>query len=194
MESRAGRGAAASTLSQFDDRFEFRAGAPTGAQGLFRTASQICEIHLVPKKDSGNAFAKQVVTLASATDGSDEQPTAPYTVTGMDKFWDPRAITGDNIRERPYANIYAKVTTQSNTFRVHYRAQSIRKARSVGPGRFDPAADSVTSDYRGSALIDRRIDPEDPRILDYATRRNANDRPLDDFYSFRVLENKRFNP
>jgi hypothetical protein len=112
----------------------------------------------------------------------------------MDRFWSPRAITGDNIRERPYANIYAKVTTQSNTFRVHYRAQSIRKARSVGPGRFDPAADSVTSDYRGSALIERRIDPEDARILDYATRRNANDRPLDDFYSFRVLENKRFNP
>jgi hypothetical protein len=58
----------------------------------------------------------------------------------------------------------------------------------------DLNADSIASDYRGSALIERRIDPEDPRLrtLDYAT--NASAPPLDNFYNFRVLERKRFNP
>jgi uncharacterized protein (TIGR02600 family) len=196
-----GRGATATTtLSQFDDRFEFKTGAsalPAAACGLFRTASQICEVHLVPKKvrgEGGNLFAKEVFSgvAVSPTDGSDQNPSTPYSWTKMTDFWTPRSITGENLRERPYANIYAKVTTQSNTFRVHYRAQAIRKARSVDPNTFDPKADSVTSDFRGSAMIERRIDPEDSRLPDYTTSPNA--RPLDDFYSFRVLENKRFAP
>lgn len=195
LESRASRGGN-STLHQFDARFEFNTAMPAATHGLFRAASQICEIHLVPKKVSGTNPAKVIDASSSAadltSDGSDASPGTLYSYASMGDFWNPRAITGDNVKERPYANIYAKVTTQSNTFRVHYRAQAIRKARSVSPTTFDPNKDTVSSDYRGSALIERRIDPADPRIPDYAA--NPSARPLGDFYNFRVLENKRFAP
>jgi hypothetical protein len=104
-------------------------------------------------------------------------------------------LTGDNTKERPYANIYGKICTQSNSFRVHFRTQALRKARSTRGSVFDPVNDSVLTDYRGSALIERRIDPTDTRIPDYgASTDPTNLPPLDDFYQFRVLEVKRFMP
>jgi hypothetical protein len=177
------------TLSQFENRFNFveQSGQPDMAPpkalaGLFRTASQICEVHLIPKKDNGG-------------DGSDTGSNA-YTVSEMSsQFWASRRLTGDNVRERPYANIYGKITTQSNTFRVHFRAQALKKARSSVNTTFDPDVDAVLNDYRGSALIERRIDPSDTRIPDYGASANPTSLPpLDDFYRFRVLEMKRFMP
>jgi len=192
------------TLGQFERRFEFGSSesggstlnTPAGTRGLFRTASQICEIHLIPKKIAGSS--PSVVTTSSApaaTEGGDPNVDTPYNDTEEIKtFWEARAPTGDNARERPYAHIYQKITTQSNTFRVHYRAQTLRKARSVDPNQFDPALETVTSDYRGSALIERRINPDDVDIPDYATPANYSAAPLDQHYKFRVLENKRFAP
>lgn len=196
LETQAGRGGTNATLHQFDARFEFSADLPAGTHGLFRAASQICEIHLVPQKVSGSNPAKTISGNSPAadyvSDGSDSSPTTAYSYKAMGDFWKPRALTGDNVKERPYANIYGKITTQSNTYRVHYRAQAIRKARSVAPYEFNPNKDTISSDYRGSALIERRIDPADSRIPDYAA--NPSARPLDEFYYFRVLENKRFAP
>jgi hypothetical protein len=62
----------------------------------------------------------------------------------------------------------------------------------IGTDVFVAGVDTVASDYRGSALIERRIDPNDTRLPDYAT--NAGAPSLDQFYSFRVLERKRFTP
>ena len=178
------------TLSQFENRFNFVQTpgepdmAPSLAQaGLFRTASQICEVHLIPKKVTGG-------------DGADTGGASAYKVSEMSSvFWATRRLTGDNVRERPYANIYGKITTQSNTFRVHFRAQSLKKARSSTRNVFDPDVDAVLTDYRGSALIERRIDPSDSRIPDYGASTSPTSLPpLDDFYRFRVLEMKRFMP
>ena len=191
------------TLSQFDARFEFDASTvgsqyvPGQAMGLFRTASQICEVFLLPKKIPGNTpppnlVASAPLTITEAlTDGSDANVTTPYRPADMSNFYAVRGVTGDNVKERPYANIYQKITTQSNTYRVHYRVQTIRKARSTAPGVFDSTKDSVTSDYRGSSLIERRINPNVVNV-DYAQNPNAT--PMSQFYSFRVLESKRFQP
>ena len=193
-----GRGTsqAQGVVAQFEARFEHSPSVPAGAQGLFRTASQICEVHLIPQKVAGTSPAQPVIAgqQTSPTDGSDEQPTSPYNVANINTFWEARQITGDNLRERPYATIYGKITTRTNTIRVHFRAQSLRKARSIDPAEVDLRSDTISSDYRGSALIERRIDPEDARIrnLDYAVNPAAP--PLDEFYNFRVLERKRFNP
>jgi uncharacterized protein (TIGR02600 family) len=176
------------TLGQFDARFRFLGSAPGAAHGLFRTASQICEVHLLPR----------VIPSLNANDGGDITPGGVYTVANMtagnpaNNFWMNRAITGENVRERVYTNIYNKVTTQSNTFRVHFKAQVIKKARSVAPDEFDITKENAVSEYRGSALIERKIDPNDPRIPDYAV--NPSAQPLDAFYRFRVLETKRFTP
>lgn len=182
-----------STLGHMEARFNFTASLlPAAVSGLFRTASQIAETHLVPHK-IGGALAASVETADTRyTDGSDSAPTTPYTFVAMASFWQPRSATGENLREKPYTNIYGKVTTQSNTYRVHYRAQVIRKARSAAVDEFSPTVDSVTSDYRGSSVIERRIDPADPRLPNYGKTPSAQ--PLDRYYNYRILEARRFTP
>lgn len=41
-------------------------------------------------------------------------------------------LTGDNSRERPYATIYPRLTTKSNTYTVHMCVQPLKKVKS-GP-------------------------------------------------------------
>jgi hypothetical protein len=53
----------------------------------------------------------------------------------------------------------------------------------------------VISEYRGSTLLERYIDPNDlsAAIPDYA-QVGFNQAPLDSYYRFHALETKRFNP
>jgi hypothetical protein len=89
----------------------------------------------------------------------------------------------------------SRLTTRSNTYQVHVRAQTIRKARSVGPEKFDATKDSVTSEYRGSAVLERYIDLTDLRLksLDFATAAPGT-KTLDSYHRIRVLNQKRFDP
>ena len=183
------------TLKQFEEKFNNTATGPNhDAQrfrGLFRTASQICEIHLIPDVSKGWSLGgEQQTPLTNISNGNTRQDV-------MDDFWQKHSPTGDNTRERPYSNLYARVTTRSNTFRVHMRAQVIRKSRSSDPATFDAVKDAVVGDYRGSTLIERYIDPNDPELLnnDYGAASNPLSLPpLDTFYRFRTLESKRFSP
>ena len=185
------------TLRQFEERFNFglsqnNSTLPEGMRGgLFRTASQICELHLIPNPTPGGAAVN--VSPGDVTDVNARD-------NAMGRFWAEHCSTGDNTRERPYSNLYARLTTRSNTFRVHVRAQSIRKSlRSVDPAQFDPDRDVMTGEFRGSFLVERYIDQGDLQragnAVDYA---NASDpfslRPLEDYYRFRVIESKRFAP
>ncbi len=146
------------TLAQCEERF--------AAGRAFTSASEICDLHLVPK-DAPN--------VGSHLD--------------MPAFWRRHLPTGDNIRERPYAGLYPRLTARSNVFRVHYVTQTIQKARSSDPERMTEA-DQATSEFRGSTLIERHLDPAHPGLPDFAT--GAAGKTLDDFHEFRVLENKRF--
>ncbi len=137
------------------------------AQGrAFISPSEICDIHLVPQGAAG-------VT----------------SHTQMEAFWRAHRLTGDNTRERPYAGLYPRVTTRSNTFRVHYIAQTLKKARSSGPGKME-AADKISGEFRGSSLIERHLDPTQPGLPDFAT--NASGQTLDHYHEFRVLQTQRF--
>lgn len=186
------------TLYQFNKKFTLAASgvnnAGTRFNGLFRSPSQICEIHLIPDVSAGASSGGE--NLGSIGNISESTSTTALQSV-MDQFWQNHAPTGDNTRERPYSNLYARVTTRSNTFRVHMRAQVIRKARSTSPDVFDPNKDAILGDYRGSALVERYIDPTDPTnpLPDYAASTNpANLAPLESFYKFRTLESKRFSP
>ena len=134
---------------------------------VFRMANEICDVHLVP----------EYLTLEAMTED----------------FWDRHALTGDNTRERPYANIYPRITTQSNIFRVHCRAQVIRKARGTNPAVFDVEKDTAAAEYRGSQLIERYIDPADEDIPDYAGT-DSSPEPLSEHYKFRIISSERFAP
>ena len=119
----------------------------------------------------------------------------------MNQFWNYNQLTGDNTRERPYSNIYQKVTTRSNTFRVYFMAQAVKKAKSVAPDRIDLTKDTVTGEYRGSALIERFLDfsaaergSAPAAFPDYADPSPLSKASLETFYHFRILETKQFTP
>ncbi len=154
---------ATETLKAFDERFD-----DPGKGGMFRTASEICDMPLVPAG----------ITLAQFRSG----------------WWNGYALTGDNAREVPYGHIYSRVTTKSNSFTVHMRVQVLKKRKTSNPSGqnvWNEESDSVAAEYRGSAAIERYVDTGDPSIPDFATQPDAT---LDQFYKFRILGVRRFSP
>ncbi len=168
------------TLEQFQEKFD---------EGeIFKSASEICEIHLIPQ---------QVAERMGASSSKNQLESYTPTVAQMEsgKFWDDHLAVGDNARERPYGNIYQRTTTRSNTFKVHFRAQVINQGRRTDPAayaQFDDELDSVVAEYRGSSIVERYIDPNDRRIPDYATATNPPS--IGEFYRFRVINPTRFAP
>jgi uncharacterized protein (TIGR02600 family) len=160
------------------------------SEGFFKSASQLCERYLYPKG--------QVYTGATI-----KYSTGEGAIKG---FWDANALTGDNVREKPYADLYPRVTTKSNTYTVHYRVQSLRQRPYSGNAsgadayyrNFDETRDKVLAEYRGSSTIERYLDPEDARFQ--STYKPAKDRidvekeSLENAYRFRVIATKRFSP
>lgn len=173
------------TLKLFDERF--------GSGFAFISPAQICEMHLLPKRSAPGD------TLVPATWPTKIADLMRPSGNSILKFWEDHAVTAENLRERPYTNIYPRVTTRSNTFQVHMRVQSLKKARSSDVEKFVPDVDQVTSEYRGSAVIERYLDFNDPAFdtsarLDYATGNPLSKEPLDHLHRFRVISQKRFDP
>jgi uncharacterized protein (TIGR02600 family) len=179
----------AETTKQLDERFLINTALPDRRKGLLRSASQVCELHMIP------ANPPTVPTGMYIMPGPSSIATRE---TNMQKFWSVHALTGDNTREEIYSHLYPKFTTRSNTFRVHVRAQALKKSRSTSPTTFNTAeGDKVLSEYRGSYLLERYIDPNDSTILlpNYAGGGDPMNAPsLENFYRFHILEVKRFAP
>jgi hypothetical protein len=90
----------------------------------------------------------------------------------------------------PCNRIYPRCTTKSNTFSVHLRVQRLEPAGN-DPARMDVATARIGGSWRGSVLVEHFVDPHDPELPDFATQ---NNRSLDDFYRFRILECREFRP
>jgi hypothetical protein len=131
---------------------------------IFRSAAEICSIPLVP---------------------------VGANYSSMASWWTGYTLTGDNSKERPYARIYPKLTTKSNSFTVHFRVQVLKKSPATPVDQWVEGRDIVASEYRGSTLIERYIDPNNTSIPDFATNTSAN---IDDYYRFRVIQTRRFAP
>ncbi|MEI7822171.1 MAG: hypothetical protein WCK55_14755 [Verrucomicrobiota bacterium] len=101
--------------------------------------------------------------------------------------------TGDNVRERPYTNLYAKLTTKSNTFNVHMRVQVLRKrtGSKVSLAEWNEDLDTVVAEHRGSALIERYADASDPNLPDFATKADAT---MDNYARFSIVSTIKFAP
>ena len=169
------------TLKQFQEKFD---------EGeIFKSASEICEMHLLPQQ----ASERMNVSGASFKLETIDKVTVEEMEDGT--YWDYHKAIADNGRERPYGNIYARTTTKSNVFKVHYRGQVLKQSRrdsSTGYAVFDEELDTVVAEYRGSSLVERYIDPNDDRIPDYATADNPPSIGI--FYRFRVSNSTRFAP
>ncbi len=142
---------------------------------IFRSASQICDIFLVPK-------------------GAGAQ------YNSMSGWWNSYQHTGDNVREFPYGHIYPRVTTKSNTYTVHMRVQTLQKSNpkdATSATYWDETKDRVLGEYRGSNTIERYIDlpytgDSTKDLPDFAS--TSNQTSIDVYYKFRTLSSKRFSP
>ncbi len=182
------------TIRQFTKRYNEGQDVEnqTLAFNVFRSASEICEMWLVPEKN-GNVYDGNEAWTLEYVSRRQQIPTQQP----LRGFWDEHLPTGDNSRERPYANLYPRVTVRSNVFKLHLVAQTLQKATSENPKTFDSVKDSVTAEWRGSCIIERSINPSDPALVnvDYTNLNAGSLNPtttpkLDRFYTYRVTEVK----
>lgn len=156
------------TLRGFADRF---------AKGdIFRSASEICDIFLVPQKLAGKTYASSV--------------TEP-TYANMANWWNDFRITGDNAREFPYGTIYPRLTTKSNTYTVHYKVQTLKKLPSTSATQWVENKDQVTGEIRGSSTVERYIDLGNQSLPDFATDPSAS---AEDYYKIHIISSTTFSP
>lgn len=174
------------TIKGFDDFFgEYTA---DHSKGFIKAGAQICDFYLYPRRGG-----KAVVTWVKGD-------------TKIKQWWNQNTLTGDNVREKPYADLYPRITTKSNTFCVHVRAQSLRQSAASDPKNaeahyrtWDEKRDRVVGEYRGSSIIERYIDPQDERFDVTSQNKgvvgiNPDTTSIDQAYRFRVLNTKRFDP
>jgi hypothetical protein len=142
--------------------------------GFFKSASQICERYLYPLNSGTTSDAAVAAWFAG------------------------RLLAGDNVREKPYADLYPRVTTKSNTYTVHMRVQTLRQIPRTTNGDYKywyEGKDSVLGEYRGSTTIERYIDPGDVRFDPSSPDRiNPDTDNLEKAYRFRSIINKKFTP
>ena len=132
---------------------------------IFRSAAEICSIWMVPQGQ---------------------------TASNAQSFWNGKLLTSDTAREQPYDHIYSRVTTKSNTFTVHWRAQALQKVPGTAAETWDDTKDRMAAELRGSTLIERYIDPNATNIPDYATNPTAT--PLSNYYKWRTISESFFQP
>lgn len=157
----------AETIKGFQARF--------AKDDIFRSPAEICSLDLVPN-DTSDSNARY------SADGS-----------SMRQYWESHLLTGDNSKERPYADIYPRLTTKSNSFTIHYRVQTLKKLGGA-PNQWREGIDLVTAEARGSRLIERYIDPNNTQIPNYSTAGGSPSSPLGQYYRFRVVSSKQFPP
>jgi uncharacterized protein (TIGR02600 family) len=151
------------TLRQFREKF---------ANGeIFRSATEICDIFLVP---DGTKWSSDAEALSAW-------------------YGDDFAMVGDNTRERPYTYILPRVTTKSNVFTVYTRVQMLKNPMPVDQqNQWTEGRGSIVGEYRGSTTLERFIDTSDTGLPDPAT--DADSPSLETFYKWRILETTQFAP
>jgi uncharacterized protein (TIGR02600 family) len=175
------------TLKAFRTRF-------TAGQ-VFYHPSEICDTYLFPRRIPG--FEQDY------SRGLTPPPMDPANVDyeQLNEWWngnDPNdplkldafELTGDNLRESPYAQVYPRLCTRSNVYKVHYRVQLISKSRSTPANQWNVETEKITAEQRGAVTIERYLDPNDPNIPDMTGSTLA----LDDFYRYRILTTEPFTP
>ncbi|SDT89124.1 Verru_Chthon cassette protein A [Verrucomicrobium sp. GAS474] len=135
---------------------------------IFRSATEICDLYFVPSNQSWT---------------SDAAATA---------FWTAHGLTGDNVRERPYADLYSRLTTKSNSYQVHYFVQALKKRGGSAPALWENDKDVVLGEERGSVVLERYLDTTNAALPDFASQPQTGS--LESYYKFRVGQASVFNP
>ena len=147
---------------------------------FFHSESELCDMFLVPQGYDWQEFS-----------GAKFDSHSWYATPNGDF-----ALVGDNTRERPYANLYSRVTTKSNTYTVYCTVQSLKNAQpqtDTAQGIWNEATGAVTGEYRGSTIIERYLDSNSKTFPDYLNNPNILT-SLEPYYKWRVLETRQFAP
>ena len=195
------------TLKKFDAKF--------ATNGFFRVGAEICSMWLYPALAPNNGtISNNVISTYLTNPARPVVSDASNSIVNIYNWWyaNPgttrKGLTGANVRARPYAGIYANITTKSNTYQIHYRVQTLKQTPSAHPSDWktwkDPSAggitDKVVGELRGSAVIERYIDPSDSNIPDFTTNVKSGGGieisapTMDAYYRFRVFSAKQFTP
>jgi len=159
------------------------------------TAATGCFADFETRFKSGDVFRS-----ASEVSMVDLVPTG-QTASSLSTWWSNYQLTGLNMRESPYNQIYSRITTKSNTYTVHYWVQSLQQVST--PNRnwsvWNENQDVKTGEYRGNTTIERYLDPNTPNLPDYAAMPSGSFTtgsytPIDQYYSWRVVMQKQFAP
>lgn len=105
---------------------------------------------------------------------------------------DGHGLTGDNVRERPYADLYSRLTTKSNSYQVHYFVQALKKRGGSAPALWENDKDVVLGEERGSVVLERYLDTTNAALPDFASQPQTGS--LESYYKFRVGQASVFNP
>ena len=162
------------TLAQIESRF---AG---GSADAYLSESEICTVPLVP------LLNPRLTTNVAATR------------TALASFWDATSVsssgglTGDNLRELPYAQLYERLTTRSNSYTVHVRVEVLKKlTRDPDQNVWKEGTDVVLGDWRGSYEIERYLDPTASAPAAGASLAGTLAAPS---YKFRIISARAFAP
>jgi len=154
---------------------------------IYISPTEVCDVLLIPKSGGANPVTASGLTGANV----------------ISNFWMQNQLTGDNLREKPYVEIYPRITTKSNVYTVHYTVQTLKKVPGSTTSGWDETKDKVIGELRGSATLERFIDPNDPAFN--LAKNNftqavagspslSNIPTLDKFYKFRVIATREFRP
>ncbi|MCE9610511.1 MAG: Verru_Chthon cassette protein A [Chthoniobacter sp.] len=164
----------------------------------FISASEICDIPLVPKDVP---LRSGVPKLKSHLSAGFSPTTALSEFDGKLKtFWEQHKLTGDNSFERPYSNIYPRLTTRSNTYTVHVRVQTLARSARNSSYVIKARDNQPTGEFRGSFLIERYLDANLAGFVDSAGKPKSVPTSGDTKglalgpYRFRVLSSKQLVP
>jgi uncharacterized protein (TIGR02600 family) len=157
-----------STIAQIENRFA------NGSVDAYLSESEICTVPLVPKGivPPGTSVTGAQALLAAFWDGTNSSSAG--------------GLTGDNLRELPYAQLYSRLTTRSNSYTVHVRVQVLKKlTHDPDQNVWKEGTDVVLGDWRGSYEIERYLDP--------SAKAPVAGSPLGP-YKFRIVSTHAFTP
>jgi len=174
------------SLRQFREKFK--------SGDIFRSPAEICDIYLVPRDITTAANAATKYLDWTSNDDADYRQADSWYGSAGDF-----ALVGDNTRERPYADIYPRLTTKSNTYTVYYRVQVLKNPPAANQAQWSETSGVVTGEYRGSTSLERYLDPNNNTLPDFTDSSHnpastATAPSLDSFYQWRTVSNYAFAP
>ncbi len=175
------------TLKQISDRMD--------KNRPFVSASEICDIPLIPQDvpllPSMKAHVKAGFTPTTSLASFE---------SNLRSFWESHKLTGDNSLEKPYALLYPRLTTRSNSYTVHVRVQTLAQNSRNSSYIIKASQGQPTGEFRGSFLIERYLDANSANILDAAGQPASVPASGDTTglalgpYRFRIVSSKQFVP